>query len=235
MTFTILITRPTEQAEHLAEQLAARDIQYLIDSVLKIEPEPSLSIDTSRYDAVVISSQHALAGLQPNSGTRLLSVGDKTAQTARQRGFLNTRCAGETFTHLIDFIRTQADIQTILYARGETVTASLIEALPHHRVEEKIVYHAIASSALHEKTKEALASHALDAVTFYSRRTARIFESLVIAAKLQSTLAHCSACCLSQSIASALQLDWKAIRIAKNPRESAMLTLIDHVADPDHQ
>lgn len=235
MTFQILITRPAEQAAYLASQLSARDIDCLIDSVLMIAPEKNIHIDTARFDTVVISSQHALDALNQSADIRLLTVGQKTAQVARQRGFLHAQCAGETFAELIAFIRTQPQITTILYARGETITESLIEALPEHRVEEQIVYHAIATTALLETTKGALTNQTLDAVTFYSRRTARIFETLIIAAKLQHTLAHSTACCLSPSIASALQLDWRSVRIAKNPRESAMLTLIDHVVDADHQ
>ena len=88
----VLLTRPRAAAERLAQDLAARGHEVLIEPLLTIEPLPGPLPDLAGVQALVITSAHAvpaLAGTDPR--LPVFVVGSATAAAARAAGRRDVR------------------------------------------------------------------------------------------------------------------------------------------------
>src|SRR5436309_14101233 len=92
-----LVTRPRADAMALAEALAARGIEAIVEPLLDIhyrdEPAPELA----GVQAVLCTSANgvrALARLSAERAIPLLAVGEATAARARTEGFVEVESAG---------------------------------------------------------------------------------------------------------------------------------------------
>ena len=86
----ILITRPIEDAKPLADALAERGIQVLIEPLLEIRHLEDAEIDLAGAQALLFTSANgvrAFAALSPRRDLKVFTVGDGSADAARQAGF----------------------------------------------------------------------------------------------------------------------------------------------------
>ncbi|MFI4948169.1 MAG: uroporphyrinogen-III synthase, partial [Alphaproteobacteria bacterium] len=91
------MTRPRAEAESLAEALAARGIEALIEPLIEIHDRSEPVPDLVGVQAILCTSANgvrALAKLTGERGLPLFAVGDASATRARDEGFARVESAG---------------------------------------------------------------------------------------------------------------------------------------------
>ncbi|MEO1205152.1 MAG: uroporphyrinogen-III synthase [Pseudomonadota bacterium] len=249
----ILITRPNDDAQRLAEVLSARGHHSIVSPLLNIAPLPEAERASSwnAIGAIAFTSRNALhvvAGwsrIKELTGVRTFCVGPKTAELAAEVGFHNLAgwsATAQDLSHdiaaawprLITTGAVRRD-QRVLHIAGADIAADLVGTLNAQGIaaEKTVVYRAVQATALTCDAASALASRELDSVLLYSPRTARVFQDLVSAAQLQNRLNAISALCLSENVAAALgdlRTRFARVAVAEKPNGKEMLALIDRMA-----
>ena len=151
----------------------------------------------------------------------------------RQVGEQGARAdAGDRLARLVRE-RIPPTVGKILHVCGEEVRDGLEAALVEagYTYERLVVYRTEPASRLAPRTVQALQSHEIDAVLFYSPRTAQVFAQLVERDALAGELAHASAVCLSEAIASEIRhLPWRSVEIAARRDQTALLACLEDLA-----
>lgn len=245
----ILITRPIEDARPLADALEERGIEVLIEPLLEIRHLEDAEIDLQGVQALLFTSANgvrAFAALSPRRDLKALTVGDGSAEVARQAGFGTVESAKGDVEALAALVvdRLKAEDGILFHAAG-TVTAgdlkSRLEGLGY-RVRRAQLYEAKIASALSTETRANLTLGGIDAVLLFSPRTASTFAELWRAAGAPS-LARMHALCLSAAVAREIgNLGWAGVEIADRPDLPSMLALVDaarskgaEMAEPSHR
>lgn len=238
--FTVLVTRPADDAAHFAALLEARGYAALCAPMLHVHPVPQTEEAVAqaleiRPQAIIVTSRYALAALRGVPKTLpLLAVGEQTAVQARRLGFTDTMHA-PTASVLVDAIaaRCQPMHGPLLYVRGRDVAFPLAAALSQHgfTVEEVTVYAMEPTEEISVKLTQALAEHTLHCATFFSARTAGAFTALLRNSPHRSTLAPVDAVGLSEPVGGALAaLPWRRIIVSAEPTLPALLAEVDKLA-----
>lgn len=231
----IIITRPREDADALANELQRQGLHPHIFPALKIVERPEAAavvqekIQSFHPDSVAVTSRHALFAL-PDLPLPLYLVGQKTAEAARKMGHgAHIRYVGEDSSALIAYLGGQLKSGSrLLYLRGKDVTRDLAQALPQHRIEPVIAYEAVAVESIPSMTQVLLAEHLAAAITFYSIRSLESVDALLSLHTLHDTRYRLPALCFSAAIAArARELGWKRIGHCPVPAPEAMVQLIE--------
>jgi len=230
----ILITRPIEDAKPLADALNERGIEVLIEPMLEIKHLEDAELDLDGVQALLFTSANgvrAFAALSPRRDLKTFTVGDGSAEAARQAGFPNVESAKGDVEALAALVvdRLKAEDGILFHAAG-TVTAgdlkSRLEGLGY-RVRRAQLYEAKIATALSTETRANLTLGGLDAVLLFSPRTAGTFAQLWQMAGAPS-LAGIHALCLSAAVAREIgNLGWAGVEIADRPDLPSMLALVD--------
>jgi uroporphyrinogen-III synthase len=230
----ILITRPIEDARPLADALEERGIAVLIEPLLEIRHLEDAEIDLTNVQALLFTSANgvrAFAALSPRRDLKVLTVGDGSADAARQAGFATVESAKGDVEALAALVvdRLKAEDGTLFHAAG-TVTASdlktRLEGLGY-QVRRAQLYEAKIATALSTETRANLTLGGIDAVLLFSPRTAATFADLWRTAGSPS-LGRIHALCLSAAVAREIgSLGWAAVEIADRPDLPSMLALVD--------
>ena len=117
----------------------------------------------------------------------------------------------------------------LLYCAGEERAGDLAGALQSHglRVETAIVYRSAMVTDLTPNVRAALGAGTVDAVLHYSARTATAFVAAVTTAGVRDLSIQIQHLCLSTQVAAPLAAAGaKAVEIAAEPNEHALLALI---------
>ena len=230
----ILITRPIEDAKPLADALNERGVEVLIEPLLEIRHLDGAEIDLDGVQAVLFTSANgvrAFAALSPRRDLKAFTVGDGSAEAARQAGFPNVESAKGDVEALAALVvdRVKAEDGILFHAAG-TVTAGDLKARLEglgYRVRRAQLYEAKIATALSPETRANLTLGGIDAVLLFSPRTAGTFAELWQAAGAPS-LARIQALCLSAAVAREIgNLGWAAVEIADRPDLPSMLALVD--------
>jgi uroporphyrinogen-III synthase len=230
----ILITRPIEDARPLADALEERGIEVLIEPLLEIRHLEDAEIDLDGVQALLFTSANgvrAFAALSPRRELKVFTVGDGSADAARQAGFPNVESAKGDVEALAALVvdRLKAADGVLFHAAG-TVTAgdlkTRLEGLGY-QVRRAQLYEAKIATALSTETRANLTLGGIDAVLLFSPRTAATFADLWQAAGSPS-LARVHGLCLSAAVAREIgSLGWAGIEIADRPDLPSMLALVD--------
>ena len=238
---TIVITRPIGDEIILRDELLERGYHVIHEPLTEIFLDHNVRIEVEHAlldepDAVIITSKHgvqALALLTELRDMFLLCVGEATSDIAVQLGFDRVSVTGETVEHLIDYILDCYDEDSkFLYISGEHINTDLNEALSVRamQVNRVVVYEATAAEALSDTLVEQLKRGQIDALTFFSTRSAQIFLSLAGKSNILNSLEKINAFCLSETIAGALEdINWQGIYSADKPTLASMVSCIDNV------
>src|SRR4029453_3124472 len=92
----ILIPRPMEDARPLADALEERGIEVLIEPLLEIRHLDDAEIDLDGVQSLLFTSANgvrAFAALSPRRDLKVFTVGDGSADAARQAGFPSVESA----------------------------------------------------------------------------------------------------------------------------------------------
>src|SRR5438067_1442456 len=98
-----LVTRPRAEAAGLADALASRGIEAILEPMLDIHYRDAPAPDLAGVQAILCTSAngvHALARLSAQRDCPLLAVGESTAGRARAEGFLQVESAGGNVAEL---------------------------------------------------------------------------------------------------------------------------------------
>jgi uroporphyrinogen-III synthase len=230
----ILITRPIEDARPLADALEERGIEVLIEPLLEIRHLDDAQIDLDGVQALLFTSANgvrAFAALSPRRELKVFTVGDGSAEAARQAGFPAVESAKGDVEALAALVvdRLKAEDGVLFHAAG-TVTAGDLKARLEglgYQVRRAQLYEAKIATALSTETRANLTLGGIDAVLLFSPRTAATFADLWREAGSPS-LARIQALCLSAAVAREIgSLGWAGVEIADRPDLPSMLALVD--------
>ncbi|HFQ16017.1 MAG TPA: uroporphyrinogen-III synthase [Rhodobacteraceae bacterium] len=229
----LLLTRPREDSAALAKILRARGHEPLVEPLLDIRFDDDVTIDASRYRAVLATSANGIRGLMrtraiaPLRALPLFAVGPATARQARAAGFEEVHTAGGDVDKLGAFIagNLPAAGKPLLHVSGKAAAGDLKAMLATHGfdVERIILYEAVKATGFSPAARALL--RLPGGVLLYSPRTAAIFTKLAAALGDLSPELHFY--CLSPAVADKLTaLKFKTIHVARRPDQKALLDLL---------
>ena len=227
----VLVTRPLEDGEETALQLAARGHQSLLALLLTVRfldgPAPALE-DVQAILATSANGVRALGRRSPRRDIALFAVGPQTAETARKLGFHNVKSAdGDAKALALAASRwAEPGKGALLHVAGEGNEGGLARDLPGFSVRREILYAVDAVEKMPQAAAQALGRGEVDAALFYSPRSAATFRDCIQREGLDT--GPVLAACISPAAAAALApLIFREIRVAASPNQDAMLKLLD--------
>ncbi|MGC1696719.1 MAG: uroporphyrinogen-III synthase [Pseudolabrys sp.] len=235
MTMHVVVTRPLADSERTTAALRARGHETLVAPLLHVEP---VATDFSGgWGGIIITSANApgaIAGYPAREKLiklPLFAVGQRSADAARQAGFLNVTSAGGDVRDLVRLVvARRADAAApLLYLAGENRAADLIAALVARGIaaEMAIVYRAVTLPFSPELTA-ALKAGKVDAVLHFSRRSAENYLAGAAQAGVAEQALAARHLCLSAPIAEPLSAAGAArVVIAPRPEEAALIALLE--------
>ncbi|WP_033070430.1 uroporphyrinogen-III synthase [Thalassospira australica] len=232
----VLNTRPDTDSADLLAELNRRGYRHLSAPMLHIVlPDQRISVDTSRYQALVFTSANGVRAFAKLSDDRTLPafcVGDATARTCKSYGFREILSANGDIQDLAALIRKKSDPKagTIFHPAARKTAGDLGQMLlvDGYQVDRQTVYEAKECDTFPKDVMHAIHQHHIDAVLFFSPRTAETFGKLVHSYKLEKELAGTDAICLSQAVQSKISdLTWHRTHVASQPTQEYLLSLLD--------
>ncbi|WP_328703032.1 uroporphyrinogen-III synthase [Arenibaculum pallidiluteum] len=235
----LLVTRPREDAEPLARALAARGHEAVIEPLLEIRIAEGPALDLDGVQGLLLTSANgvrAVARRTPRRDLPVWAVGDATARAARGAGFGQVESAAGAVEDLARLIVARCDPSAgrLVHAAGTAVAGDLSELLAQagFTVDRQVLYAAEAAEDLSPGTVSRLYAGTIDAILFFSPRTARSFVRLAGRAGLSERLGPVTAFCLSEAVAHEVRtLGWGAVRTAPRPDQASLLALIDPLVE----
>jgi uroporphyrinogen-III synthase len=230
----VLVTRPREDAERLAEPLRALGASVVNEPLLMIVPVAGPSLELADVQAVLVTSANgarALAKATERRDIPIFAVGDQSGRAARDLGFKRVESAGGDVNTLARLVSAGLDPAAgpLLHAAGSVQAGDLAGQLRPLGFEVRVVplYDARPTAALSASVRQGLAEGAFDAGFFYSPRTARTFVAHARKANLSLPLPGMMGYALSQAVADALEpvLPPDRLRVAEQPTQDAMLAI----------
>lgn len=216
----VAITRAAPDNAQTAERVRERGAEPVLAPLLTIVP---CGYDTNTDDAqaIIFTSSNGVRAFPDVVGARdriVLTVGDVTAQAAREAGFTDVRSADGDVESLTALAHTSLDPAKgkLIHIAGDHVAGDLGGALraAGFVVERRFAYASVAAAALPDAFNTPL-----DAVTFHSARAAETFVALGAPGAEQLTAA-----CFSQTIAdTASAAPWRRLIVSPAPRDEALL------------
>lgn len=206
------MTRAEPGAARTAERLAALGFEPVVAPLLAIRPLPQAAPDLTGVAALAFTSRNgvdAFAALTAERELPVFTVGDATAERARQAGFAEVRSAAGAIDDLARLLAAEAPGPVL--APGAREPAGDLPALLRGRVEVRrlAVYEAVETGAA--------APAAWDAVLAHSPRAGRALVA-------RGPVGARTAVVISEAAAAALGPQPDAdIRVAARPDEAAML------------
>ncbi|MDM7944857.1 MAG: uroporphyrinogen-III synthase [Oceanibaculum nanhaiense] len=236
----VLLTRPEPDSTALAARLKNDGIDSVIAPLLEIVPRdpgpPPVPMDS--VQALLVTSANAaerLSSVTERRDVRVLCVGAATAEAVRAQGFDSVESADGAIEELTALALGTLDPKAgpVLHLSGETVAGDLagmlrLAGFEAHRL---VVYEARPAEALPPRVLAELRRGRLDAVLFFSPRTAETFVRLVKSAGLAGQLDSVAAVAISDKAADACRtLPWRSVLVAASPDLPGMMAALTQMA-----
>jgi len=231
----LLVTRPEDDAARTARTLRERGHDVLLAPLLRIE---AIDADLSgTWTGVLMTSANAARAVAAHrqagalANLPVFTVGDRTAEAARDAGFTEVISADGALPELVRLVaaRFAGDKARLLYLAGEDRAGDAMTDLAAFAVDLHtiVVYRAAIAGALSGALSEALRAGRLDGALHYSRRSAETLLSLAEQAGLLNAVLSLAHYCLSAEAASPLrEAGAKRVHVAASPREAALIESI---------
>lgn len=237
MSAFILTTRPAEDGDDYAGQLQAEGFQTLSAPMLEIKTKEFDVPDLSKYQGLLFTSANALrvfAGATPRRDIAVYAVGGHTAEAAESAGFTPVYSADGNAEDLARFVTEKAGNadKPFLHVRGEHISRPLHVLLGAQgfKVDLLPVYTAQMAEGFSPETLDSLKTGRIQAVTFFSRRTAVNFLDLVEQQGLSAELKSIKALCISDEVLKCVQpYSWAGTFVSEAPDRASMLKLLKSV------
>jgi uroporphyrinogen-III synthase len=232
----VLITRHEAAANRLATELGGRGFQIDIDPMLVIRPTGA-PLSLNGVQAILLTSTNGAVALADTTGRRdliIFAVGDATAQAAAEAGFSEVRNANGDAAALARLVSTDADpaAGALLHVSGGHVASDLTGVLERggFTVRRTVLYQAGTPDALSRDTCDLLAGDKIDAVLFFSPRTASTFVTLTRQAGVADRCAGVWALCLSDAVAGECAgLAWRGVTVAASPDAPSLIEALEEL------
>ena len=233
----VVISRPHFDGERTAATLRARGHDVLIAPLMRVEPIPVEISDG--WGAVIFTSANAVNAIVHNVARKALfklpvfAVGGRSAEAAREIGFVNVTSADGDVRDLVRLIaeRRPGASAPLLYLAGEDRAADLISELAMRGIAaEMAVVYRVVTAPFPPALMAALTNGQVDAVLHFSRRSAENFVAGVAQAGVMAEAFKVRHICLSAQVAAPLS-DAGAVRIAVASRadEAALIDALEQV------
>jgi uroporphyrinogen-III synthase len=234
----VLVTRPYDDALETAAKLKALGHDAVIAPLLEIRFRDGEEIELDGVQALLATSANGVRALVRRTARRdvaLFAVGRQSAAVARAAGFADVRSADGDGAALARAAMqwTSRDGGALLHVAGRETKGELSGTLETAGFVLRTIalYDAVAAETLPQAAANALRARALNAVLFFSPRSARIFRDLVRRAGLAESCRAVRAAAISEAAAKALDgFGFGAVRVASHPDQDALLTLLDQPA-----
>ncbi len=207
----ILILRPHSSALKTQHYLATHGHEGVILPLLTIK-SVKISPQQPAYQAIIITSAHALLALQPTTAlksTPLLTVGDASAHAARQAGFQRVISAQGDVNALFQRVcaHAQPSNGALLYVAGAHRAGALDKRLQAAGfcVELAIGYEAVAEDNHDPAILHQLHQNHIHAILLTSPRLVDLFIALTNRENLKYQMQNWLFLCLSPAIAAKIQ------------------------------
>ncbi|MCK1543024.1 uroporphyrinogen-III synthase [Bradyrhizobium sp. 147] len=239
---SILVTRPHPDNEATAASLRARGHVVLLAPVLKFEPVAFHDESETSYNGIIVTSANAIRGVAPQlPGLGLLhlplfAVGEHTAIAARDAGFAEVIVAGGDAAALRDKVVQSARDKvlkkrsTLLYLAGADLSRDLGAELSAEgfNVVTQTTYRMAPVKLLPREVCEGFATHGIEAVLHYSRRSARAFLEAARDEGVEISALAIPQCCLSETVAGVLrEAGASQVLVAATPDENALFDTLE--------
>jgi len=227
---TFLVTRPTTEAKPTGEKLEALGHRVYYAPMLKIDPV-SFEIPDESRSLIVTSKNGARFGLANigDKGRSIFAVGEQTAAIARSMGFTNVTVGAGTARKLVPLLLECGIKQKRAYAHlcGNEIAYNISDVLRDEGIDavNTITYQTMPNRSFNMAVEEAMSEGKVDAVLFYSPRTATIFEEAISETGHHDWLPLLDAYCLSARVADELMGPWRSVHNAVMPTEKALFGL----------
>ncbi len=236
----VLVTRPKEDAAGLADALTALGCEAVLEPLFHVEFMDTAALDMSDVHALLLTSANGARALSRRDVSRELpvyAVGDATAAAAREAGFEQVHSADGGVDQLAELVqdRMPRDAGILLHAAGSEVAGDLGETLESagYNYRRAVLYRAVPVKGLTAATVAALKDGDIDAVVFYSPRSAETCIELMRKARLVRAARELDALCLSAAVGEAAsELTWRDVRVAPRPNQESLLSLIGPAGAP---
>ncbi len=219
---TVLITRPEPGASDFAEMMRNKGFNPIIFSVIKYEEVPAQYDDIAKYSALVFTSAQAIRVFVKNSDIRdkiIFTVGDKTAEIAKNANFKKIYSADGDIKDLIILVEQQVDNGDILHLCSADTLDNIWE--------RRVVYKSIIIHEKGDSVIRAIKDNQISVVTLLSVKTAISFLLFIKDNNIESYLSNIEAVCISQNVKSvADDVTWKNLLVSSRPTASSMLDLL---------
>lgn len=220
MMLRVAITRAEPEASRTAARVRARGAEAIVAPLIAIVP-CGYDTNTEGAQAIIFTSTNGVRAFPDARGARdrlVLTVGDATAEAAREAGFNDVRSADGDVNALVALAKRELDPARgkLIHIAGDHVAGDLGGELraAGFSVERRLAYASVAAAPL----PPAL-NGPLDIVLFHSPRAAQRFIELGA-----PNAANLVAGCMSAAIADAAgKVSWKRIITAPRPREDDLL------------
>jgi uroporphyrinogen-III synthase len=220
MMLRVAITRAEPEASRTAARVRARGAEAIVAPLLTIVP-CGYDTNTEGAQAIIFTSTNGVRAFPDARGARdrlVLTVGDATAEAAREAGFNDVRSADGDVNALVALAKRELDPAEgkLIHIAGDHVAGDLGGELraAGFSVERRLAYASVAAAPL-----PAALNGPLDIVLFHSPRAAQRFIELGA-----PNAANLVAGCMSAAIAEAAgKVSWKRIITAPRPREDDLL------------
>jgi uroporphyrinogen-III synthase len=234
----LLITRPEEDAQATAALLAARGHEATIEPLVSIQIVPGPNLDLEGVQALLVTSANgvrAFVARDPRRHLPVLAVGDASARAARAAGFARVESASGDVVALAELVgrRLKPGDGDLIHVAGSAVAGDLagMLAAAGFRCRREVLYEQARADALSADTERLLRDGGLDGVLLFSPRTGATFAALLENRGLAGTASALAAFCLSPAVAGKItHLQWRAVRVAAEPTQDALLAEVDRMA-----
>ena len=236
----VLVTRPEADAAPLAAALAARGHTAILEPLLAVVARPEAAVDLAGVQALALTSANGARILAERTDRRdlpVFAVGDATAAAARAAGFTEVASADGDVAALVALVASRLDPSAgaVLHPAARRPAGDLrgrLEAAGF-AVRRIALYDAVPKEAFSPATDAALRGGRIDAALFFSPRTGRTFVRLLSGSGLTAQCDCIVAVCLSAAVAEEIKhLPWRALRIAAQPTQAALLDSLAALEEP---
>lgn len=227
----VLVTRPMPGARATARRLRRLGHGAVLSPVLRIEPKPPQRLFDQLPDATVITSANALraiaghADLDALRALPLHAVGHRTAQLARQMGFMQVTAAEGDLASLARQLAPLPAATRLLHLAGRDRAGDLAALLgtggAHVTVREVYAAEPAARPAPH--AMRALRAGKIDVALHFSPRSAALFTEQIRQVGFLEEAGRIRHLCLSPAIADVLRKAGLTAEAAARPDETALL------------
>lgn len=235
MTGLIVITRPIDDAHDYAAELEQSGFQTLIEPMLSLEALEFDAPSLDDYDGILATSANALQFYKSGGGEihdiPVYCVGKHTADAAKEIGFQNAISVDGTGADLLEHLLSLSDAasQRFLHICGQHVAFPLVEKLSEQGVKADTlpVYASVQTHGFTPEFISALKKGEVEAITFFSKRTAQAFVQNVLESESESLFSQIKTLSISEAVIECVRvLPWQASYVSQTPDRVGMMQLL---------